>query len=177
MIKDNAKILVIDTNVTSWNHPTRRKSEVLSIVWCFVHFDKQIGVYPEMKIIKPHYGLSEFCSEITHISQRDAQRGMSFEDACRYFVNKMGFKKYLWASFGTEVKDFLKKQCEDCEAPFFLSESHIDISDLASVKLQIAPRSSMLEYLEKSDAEYIQEPQDILDLVQNAATLLQKLLQ
>ncbi len=132
-------ILVIDIESTCWKEP--RPEDVNEII--------EIGITPidtksrnilESRniIIKPeHSKISEFCRELTTITQEDVESGISFKDACDILVNIYNSKNYVWASYGFYDRNQFDKQCkrENIEYPF--SNAHINVKLLFALKYSL----------------------------------------
>ena len=96
------EILVVDFEATCWKGevPEGEFSEIIEIGWAKYDFGlKKIldhgGIY-----VKPgNSRVSEFCTELTGITQDTVDGGVSFLEAAK-MVKKLGSKNMPWASWG-----------------------------------------------------------------------------
>ncbi|MFW5667426.1 MAG: exonuclease domain-containing protein, partial [Coleofasciculus sp.] len=75
------QILVIDVEATCWQGkpPPGQESEIIEIGVCLLDCHSHYAVKTESILVKPERStVSEFCTELTTLTQEQVDQGMSF---------------------------------------------------------------------------------------------------
>lgn len=172
------KILVIDIESTCWKEPqTDNISEIIEIG--ISPIDTKSGDLLESKsiIVKPeHSKVSEYCTELTTITQNDVDSGISFKDACEILINEYNSKKYAWASYGAYDRNQFDIQCkrENIEYPF--SYAHINVKVLFALRYSLRRDVGMAKALKILNIPLVGIHHRGIDDSKNIAKILSKIL-
>lgn len=119
--------IIIDLEATCWNTSIKKDNEIIEIGAVLIDKDyNKIGEY--QTFIKPVKNpvLSEFCKELTSISQKDVDSAQEFPLGFEKFTNwlaeksKRRIEDIVFCSWGYYDKKQLKKDCafHDIKYPF-----------------------------------------------------------
>ncbi|GAA5215623.1 3'-5' exonuclease [Streptomyces thinghirensis] len=105
---------VIDLEATCWEGqpPPGAVSEVIEIGLAVVDLDARERVSRHRVLVRPARSrVSAFCTELTGITQAEADRGVSFAQACATLVREHGAGVRPWASWGDYDRRQFVRQC------------------------------------------------------------------
>ncbi|MFI6157880.1 exonuclease domain-containing protein [Kitasatospora sp. NPDC051170] len=103
MNPEAALLNVIDVEATCWNGqpPPGSVNEVIEIGLTVVDLSARLRVSRHRILVRPTRSkVSEFCTELTGLTQAEVDRGVSFAEACRILVEEYGAGVRPWASWG-----------------------------------------------------------------------------
>jgi len=112
------KILIVDVESTCWKTtkdvPLKEKSEIIEIGIVQLNL-KSLELEKSTSIlVKPIKSkVSQFCTELTTLTQQQVDNGVSFAEACDFIKNEYLAYQKVWFSWGNYDKKMFKKQCED----------------------------------------------------------------
>jgi inhibitor of KinA sporulation pathway (predicted exonuclease) len=171
------QILVVDIESTCWKESRIEDiSEIIEIGICPIDTKSGYALKPRSIIVKPENSkVSEFCTELTTLTQEDVDSGVSFNDACNILVNEYNSKKYIWGSYGQYDKNQFAIQCkrENIEYPF--SNAHINIKLLFALKYSLKRDIGMDKALKFLNMPLIGTHHRGIDDVKNVADILSKI--
>lgn len=150
MIMRYDKIIVIDVESTCWNANTSKEqlNEIIEIGICPIETKSGKVLGSKSIIIKPTYStVSEFCTNLTTLTQEDVDKGISFSDACSVLINEYDTKKYAWASFGYYDMNQFEIQCERENVEYPFSYSHINVKILFALVNSLKRQVGMTDAL------------------------------
>lgn len=143
------QIIVIDIESTCWEKiPPGEMNEIIEIGVCPI--DTKSGNVLEARsiLVKPeHSTISEFCSKLTTLTQKDVDTGISFKDACSILVNEYKTDERVWASYGYYDVNQFEDQCERDHVKYPFSYSHINVKILFAVINSLKKQVGMKEAL------------------------------
>jgi len=172
------KILVVDIESTCWEEPrTDNISEIIEIGISGI--DTKSGNVLESRgiIVKPEYSkISEFCTELTTLTQEDVDSGISFKDACSTLVNKYNSKKYVWSSYGNYDKKQFGAQCKKENVVYPFSNTHINVKLLFALRYSLKREVGMTGALELLGMPLVGTHHRGIDDARNIANILSKIL-
>ncbi|MFP3387866.1 exonuclease domain-containing protein [Brevibacillus sp. SIMBA_040] len=119
--------IIFDLEATCWENDRKRQNEIIEIG--AVKLDKKLKIVGEFQtFIKPLRNpvLSDFCKNLTSISQADVDNAPSFGNAIDDFKNWIG-NDYWLCSWGFYDKNQLKMDCELHNKPTHWLSNHISI--------------------------------------------------
>ena len=148
------KMLVVDVEATCWNNdgksmlPRREDSEIIEIGVCTIDL-KTLEISPgEGIIVKPvDTEVSEFCTQLTTLTQADVDKGISFEDACNILRKKYNSKNRLWSSYGKYDDNIFQRECAKKNVKYPFGSFHINIKGI--IESVYGRTLGMAEALEK----------------------------
>ena len=112
---------VIDLEATCWEGqpPPGAVSEVIEIGLAVVDLDARERVSRHRVLVRPARSrVSAFCTELTGITQAEADTGVSFADACERLVRDHGAAVRPWASWGDYDRHQFVRQCAADRVPY-----------------------------------------------------------
>lgn len=172
------QIIVIDIESTCWEeHRPDDTSEIIEIGICSISTKSGNILRSRSVIVKPeHSKVSEFCTRLTTLTQKDVDSGISFKDACDILTKEYCSKKYMWASYGYFDKKQFIAQCEreDVEYPF--SKAHINVKLLFALKYSLIKDVGMVKALKLLNMPLVGTHHRGIDDAKNVAKILSKIL-
>lgn len=130
------KIVVVDIEATCWrgNPPPNQQSDIIEIGVClldtrtFERSDKRsILVRPERSMV------SEFCTELTTLTQQVVDEGVSLYDACEILRKDYKSRDRIWASFGDYDRKQFERSCSGLGVDYPFGRTHWDVKTLFAV--------------------------------------------
>jgi len=145
------QILVIDIESTCWqgNPPSGQESEIIEIGICTL--DIASGERGEKRsiLVKPERSkVSDFCTQLTTLTQEQVDKGVDFANACSILRNKYASKDKVWASYGDYDRRQFEKQCQARKVSYPFGTSHINVKTLFAVIHAFPEEIGMAEALE-----------------------------
>lgn len=131
--RDLSKVLVIDVESSCWktSPPPGQQSEIIEIGISVLDLRKKEIVKSEGIFVKPEYSeISDFCTELTTITQEQVDTGVSFYRACEVLKNLYNSENTTWASWGDYDRVQFERCCKlhKCKYPF--GRTHINVKNL-----------------------------------------------
>ena len=124
------KSIIVDLEATCWEQRKGRKSEIIEIGAICIDSQKQV-ISEFNQIIKPviNPSLSEFCTELTSITQNMVDEGVHFMEALHAFQNWINITQedYLLCSWGYYDKNQFIYDCQLHALDTEWTENHISI--------------------------------------------------
>lgn len=172
------QILVVDIESTCWEEPRMEDiGEIIEIGICPI--DTKSGNVLESRgiIVKPKYSkVSEFCTELTTLTQEDVDSGISFKEACGILVNEYNSKRYVWASYGGYDKKQFSIQCRRERIKYPFSSTHLNVKLLFPLRYSLTRDVGMVKALELSGMPLVGTHHRGIDDARNIANMLSKIL-
>ena len=175
------KIVVVDLEATCQANNSdwlpNERSDIIEIGACFL--DVQSGKVSQKTsyIIKPRNStVSEFCTELTTLTQEDVNRGIPFGDACNKFAKEFGTKNRVWASWGDYDRKHFERDCHFYEAKYPFGPRHINAKTLFSLVNKLSKELGMIAALDYYDLELKGTHHRGGDDAYNTARILSKIL-
>lgn len=130
------KIVMVDVESTCWRGqpPTGQMNEIIEVGICSINIDDLSISDKNSYIVKPTYSIvSDFCTELTGLTQEIVDNGETFANICNKIQNEYGSRSRIWVSYGEYDKNQFKKCCRifDVEYPF--SDMHWNLKAMASI--------------------------------------------
>ncbi|MDQ0604659.1 inhibitor of KinA sporulation pathway (predicted exonuclease) [Streptomyces canus] len=94
---------VIDVEATCWDGrpPPGSVNEIIEIGLTVVDVSARRRVSRHRVVVRPvRSAVSNFCTELTGLTQAEVERGVTFAEACRILVEEYEAGKRPWASWG-----------------------------------------------------------------------------
>jgi inhibitor of KinA sporulation pathway (predicted exonuclease) len=82
---------------------------------------------------------SEFCTELTTLTQADVDEGVSFSDACAVLMTSHRSGARVWASYGDYDRRMFQEQCERTGVMYPFGAQHIDVKTLFALSRGRSP--------------------------------------
>ena len=178
----SSKILVVDLEATCWERGSGIKytPEVIEFGICSLIPRTGEIVERESIIVKPYGKISQYCTELTGITQEKVEVGMSLTKACEYIVEKYKPNRLIWSSWGDWDERALKTDCYLKNVQYPFSDQHFNIKAFCAIKLAkddtISKTTGVSKALELLGMHFEGKPHSGLDDAVNTARILYKLL-
>ncbi len=129
-----ALILIVDVEATCWrgNPPPGQESEIIEIGLCT--FDPQSGERADRAsiLVRPQRStVSAFCTELTTLTQAEAEQGIAFAEACALLEERYRSRERIWASYGEYDRMQFETQCASFGVRYPFGAGSIDIEAAA----------------------------------------------
>lgn len=119
MAKITDEIIVVDLEATCWDTipPNGQVSEIIEIGVCVLSRRNRENLWQingaESIIVKPTRStISQFCTNLTTLTQKDVDKGVSLFDACRHLEAIYDTKNKPWAAWGDYDREEFQKECK-----------------------------------------------------------------
>lgn len=134
-------LLVVDIEATCWDTDNPQEtSEIIQVGMCALHNESSDandfipGVIQKLwspDVQAPTSKVSQFCTELTGITQERVNAGAHFGVVCDYMVEKLGTRELVWASYGDYDRKMFESQCATWGIRYPFSNIHINVKKLA----------------------------------------------
>lgn len=134
------KLIVVDLEATCWEHepPPGEKSEIVEIGLCLLEVSSGNLESKHSLLIRPERSrLSDFCSELTTLTQEQLADGIGFAEACALLQHDFHARQRVWASYGDYDRRLLAQQCEERGVPYPFGLTHLNVKSLAALMLRL----------------------------------------
>ncbi len=127
------EILIIDLEATCWRDdpPPGESSEIIEIGLCVLNLKTLERTHKRSLLVRPERSaVSEFCTELTTLTQAEVDAGMTLAEACRILQDTYLSRRRTWASFGDYDRRMLQRCCEQSGIPFPMGRTHLNVKNL-----------------------------------------------
>jgi inhibitor of KinA sporulation pathway (predicted exonuclease) len=173
------QIIVIDVESTCWkgNPPAGQQSEIIEIGICSLDIGSKKRLTKESILVRPvHSTVSEFCTKLTTLTQKQVEKGISFKDACSILKDKFLTPKRTWASYGDYDRLQFQRQCNSQSVKYPFGPTHINIKNLFAITYSLSKEVGMAKALKVLDIQLQGVHHRAVDDAWNIANILSKLL-
>jgi inhibitor of KinA sporulation pathway (predicted exonuclease) len=176
-MRDPSLCLVIDLEATCWKDmpPPQPNSEIIEIGIAEIDTKTKVITATESMIICPaNSKISDFCTELTSITQVQVDSGITLSDACRLLRQRYNSRNCFWASYGSSDERALRRECAAKSVTYPMSHSYINVK--AMVEFQFGELLGLHEALDRTGLGFQGRPHRGVDDAYNTARLLLHLL-
>jgi inhibitor of KinA sporulation pathway (predicted exonuclease) len=120
---------VIDLEATCWRGepPAGQISEIIEIGLCVVDLEQRSRVERDRIMVRPERStVSEFCTELTGITQAEVDAGVSFQEAVGILLERHHSDSRPWASWGDYDRKQVQRQCSAISIGYPFGATHIN---------------------------------------------------
>lgn len=145
------QILVVDIEATCWESaiPPGQESEIIEIGICTLDISSGQRLEKASILVKPEYSeVSEFCTQLTTITQEQVTHGITFYEACLTLRKKYLSKERIWASYGDYDRSQFQRQCQSRSITYPFGNRHINIKSLLAIAYALPSEVGMAQALE-----------------------------
>lgn len=145
------QILVVDIEATCWegNIPPGQESEMIEIGICPLDIATSQRLEKDSILVKPERSsVSEFCTQLTTLTQENVDQGIPFSEACSILRKKYLSKERIWASYGDYDRNQFQRQCQSSSITYPFSNRHINVKSLLAVIYALPREVGMAQALE-----------------------------
>lgn len=143
---------VVDVEATCWpgEVPAGQRKEIIEIGLCVVDLDAGERIAKHRILVKPRSVVSEFCTELTGLTQEEVDTGVSFEEACRILAGEHRADSRPWASWGDYDRKQFEGQCRMGRAVYPFSSRHTNAKAVYAEANELERRPGMAAALRMS---------------------------
>ncbi|MGB5967665.1 MAG: 3'-5' exonuclease [Spirulinaceae cyanobacterium] len=173
------QILVLDIEATCWSGkpPPGQESEIIEIGICPLDVKLSKPLEKASILVKPQCStVSDFCTELTTLTQEQVDQGISFAEACSILQDKYQSRQQVWASYGEYDRQQFTKQCKSRGVKYPFGTRHINVKTLLALQRRLAKEVGMAQALEILDLPLQGTHHRGVDDAGNIARILAKLL-
>jgi inhibitor of KinA sporulation pathway (predicted exonuclease) len=126
---------VIDLEATCWaaDPPAGQVSEIIEIGLCVIDTERRERVGRDRIMVRPARSeVSGFCTELTGITQAEADGGVDFREAVGILVDRHRSDGRPWASWGEYDRRQFERQCRSTPARYPFGSEHLNAKVLFS---------------------------------------------
>lgn len=172
------QILVIDIESTCWED--RREDQTSDVIEIGITpIDTKTGDILKTRsiIVRPENSeVSEFCTQLTTLTQEDVDAGISFKDACDILIGEYKSHKHAWASYGHYDRSVFETQCKRENIIYPFAKTHINVKILFALRYSLKRDIGMAKALRVLGMPLIGTHHRGGDDSRNVANILRKIL-
>jgi inhibitor of KinA sporulation pathway (predicted exonuclease) len=143
-------INIIDLEATCWKGPPPpdQTSEIIEIGICVVDTSGWSRVERRSILVRPQAStVSEFCTELTSLTQEQVDQGVSFEEACAILRDEFDSRSRTWTSWGDYDRKQFLAQCRAESIGYPLGNRHVNAKARFGKALGLRPSPGMARAL------------------------------
>ncbi len=136
MTKKLDQIIVVDIESTCWQDvpPAGEETDIIEIGICTVDITSGQRLEKDSILVKPERSnVSEFCTQLTTLTQAQVEQGIPFGVACSILKKKYLSKERVWASYGDYDRRQFEKQCQSLNISYPFGTRHLNIKTLFAI--------------------------------------------
>ena len=144
-------ILVVDIEATCWNGkiPAGQESEIIEIGISSLDIATGQPLEKDSILVKPTRStVSNFCTQLTTLTQEQVNQGITFDEACRILKKKYRASERVWASYGEYDRNQFTKQCQSFGLKYPFGPRHINVKNLLAIMYALPKEVGMSRALE-----------------------------
>lgn len=136
---------VIDVEATCWDGPvpTGQANEIIEVGLCVVDVDRMERLERHRILVRPRSRVSEFCTELTGLTQDEVDGGVPYEEACRILAREHAAGRRPWASWGDYDRKQFERQCAAARVTYPFSGRHVNAKRVFAEANQLPRRPGM----------------------------------
>ncbi|MFI6881015.1 exonuclease domain-containing protein [Streptomyces sp. NPDC050400] len=141
---------VIDVEATCWDGPPPpgAVSEIIEVGLTVVDLDAGERLSRHGILVRPvRSTVSDFCTELTGLTQAEVETGVGFAEACRRLSGAFAGRTRPWASWGDYDRHQFRRQCAAPGAPYPFGPVHINAKAVFTESHGLRKRPGMAQAL------------------------------
>ncbi|RFU39410.1 DNA polymerase III [Actinomadura logoneensis] len=127
---------VVDVEATCWEgrRPAGQVNEIIEIGLCVVDLEARERVGKHRVLVRPERSrVSAFCTELTGLTQDEADTGVSFAEACALLEREHSARTRTWVSWGDyDRKQFERQTAAAAGVRYPFGRRHVNVKALWS---------------------------------------------
>ncbi|MGK7924033.1 MAG: exonuclease domain-containing protein [Spirulina sp.] len=148
------RLLVIDIEATCWKKspPPEQENEIIEVGIAPIDLTTRKIEEKVSILVKPQCStVSEFCTELTTLTQEQVDKGVAFADACLRLRKEYLSENRVWASYGDYDRRMFEKQCKARGVRYPFGVRHINVKTLLAIARGLPREVGMARALEILD--------------------------
>ncbi|MFD0153741.1 exonuclease domain-containing protein [Streptomyces sp. NPDC055721] len=142
---------VVDVEATCWagSQPTGAVSEIIEIGLTVIDLDAGKRLARHRILVRPvRSTVSEFCTELTSLTQHEVDQGISFAEACRLLATEHCAGTRPWVSWGDYDRHQFTRQCRATRTPYPFGRHHTNAKAVFTEAYGLRKRPGMAQALD-----------------------------
>ncbi|MGW6012486.1 exonuclease domain-containing protein [Streptomyces sp. NPDC055210] len=142
---------VVDVEATCWvgSQPPGEVSEIIEIGLTVVDLHAGERLARHRILVKPARStVSEFCTELTSLTQHEVEQGVTFAEACRLLATEHRAGARPWASWGDYDRHQFTRQCQATGTRYPFGHRHTNAKAVFTKAHGLRKRPGMARALE-----------------------------
>lgn len=148
----NSRLLnVVDVEATCWpgSRPPGAVSEIIEIGLTVVDLATAERIGRHRILVRPvRSRVSDFCTELTGLTQQEVDAGLSFGEACGLLAAEHASGARPWASWGDYDRNQFTRQCGATRTPYPFGRRHTNAKAVFTEAHGLRKRPGMAQALE-----------------------------
>jgi inhibitor of KinA sporulation pathway (predicted exonuclease) len=127
------RIIIVDLEATCWEAapPPGQQSEIIEIGICAFEVSRREIADRRSILVKPSRSkVSEFCTQLTTLTQEQVETGLEFAVACAELSEAYQTADRAWASWGNYDQRMFWDQCASFGVAYPFSNQHTNLKKL-----------------------------------------------
>jgi inhibitor of KinA sporulation pathway (predicted exonuclease) len=144
------QVVVIDVEATCWEGapPRGEENEIIEIGICPIDVARRKRGERESLLVRPERSrVSAFCTQLTTLTSRDVEQGISFVEACELLRRKYDVGVRAWASYGDYDRNQFDRQCRSFGVKYPFGPTHLNVKNLFALWHALPREAGMAEAL------------------------------
>ncbi|WP_066952696.1 3'-5' exonuclease [Streptomyces lushanensis] len=141
---------VVDVEATCWDGtpPVGAVSEIIEIGLTVVDLDAGERIERHRILVRPvRSEVSDFCTELTGLTQAEVDTGLGFTEACRLLAVEHSAGLRPWASWGEYDRRQFARQCRTSSATYPFGQRHTNAKLVFTAAHGLRERPGMAQAL------------------------------
>ncbi|MFC4373781.1 exonuclease domain-containing protein [Nocardia halotolerans] len=137
---------VVDVEATCWaeSPPPGQVGEIIEIGLTVVDLGTRTRTSRHGILVRPARStVSEFCTELTSLTQQQVDTGVDFAEACRILTTEFAAGSRPWASWGDYDRKQFRAQCAETGVPYPFGPSHTNAKQVFADSYRLRKRPGM----------------------------------
>jgi inhibitor of KinA sporulation pathway (predicted exonuclease) len=142
---------IVDVEATCWNDqpPAGTVNEIIEVGLTVVDLKEGRRVSKHSILVRPRRStVSEFCTELTSLTQAQVDRGVTFAEACKQLAVEFEAGSRCWASWGDYDRKQFERQCGATRTPYPFGRHHVNAKAVFTEAHGLRKRPGMAAALE-----------------------------
>ncbi len=126
-------LVVVDLEASCWlgPPPPGEQNEIIEVGVCLLSLETGAISARQSLLVKPTRSkISEFCTELTTLTQSQVDAGMPFDTACDVLRTEYDTPNRLWASWGNYDKNMFISQCASFGIDYPFGPKHFNLKKI-----------------------------------------------
>lgn len=175
---DRRFISVVDLEATCWDSSESRGNQVSEIIEIgLVMLNTETGEVCQpvsMKVRPTQSTISQFCTDLTGLTQRDVAKAPTLNQACQILRKEYNSHRYVWSSYGEWDRYMMEESVKRTGAQSAFSGIHTNIQAVFGWTLPTANKDdlSLQKAVQVAGLAWVGRAHSGVDDAHNAANLL-----
>jgi len=135
------RLVIVDLECTCWQGGPKygQEMEVIEIGICTLDLATRTPTPAAQIFVRPERStLNEFCTQLTGITQAQADAGLHFKDACAKLVREYETHERVWVSYGDFDRRQFERQCRARNVAYPFGRTHWNVKNLFAILYGLA---------------------------------------